>query len=79
MVHSSPSNSSSDFVEDDDDVEEEAEYLPEPVAPVASVIASVLPTASTPAVEEDEDEGEDEEEAPKPKPVIRRKTVPAKK
>jgi hypothetical protein len=80
MVHSSPNNSSSDFVEDDD---EEAEYIPEPVAPIAgSLIASVLPTVApiaAAAADEEEEEGEDEEEAPKPKPVIRRKTVPVKK
>jgi hypothetical protein len=77
MVHSSPSSSSSDFVDEDEDTaEEEADYLPEPVAP--SVVASVLPVASA-AVEEEEEGEEEEEEAPKPKPVIRRKTVPAKK
>ncbi len=75
MVHSSPSSSSADFVEDDDAEDDtEADYLPEPAAPV------VRAAAPAPAVVADEDEGEeDEEEAPKPKPVIRRKTVPAKK
>lgn len=77
MVHSSPSSASADFVEDGDDVEEDADYLPEPVAPTAapahtapapapSVIDAVMP----------EDDEEEEEEAPKPKSVIRRKVVP---
>lgn len=72
MVHSSPSNSSADFVEDDEEVDDtEADYLPEPAAPPARTVATPAPTAV-----EDEEE---EEEAPAPKPVIRRKTVPAKK
>jgi hypothetical protein len=79
MVHSSPSNSSSDFVVDDDEVDDtEAEYLPEPSAP-ARAVAPVAPVAPAPAADDDEEEDEEEEEAPKPKPVIRRKTVPTKK
>jgi hypothetical protein len=71
MVHSSPSNSSADFVEDNEDIDDtEADYLPEPSAPPAR--AGIAPVV-------DNDDEEDEEEAPKPKPVIRRKTVPTKK
>ena len=88
MVHSSPSSSSSDFVEDDDAVEEESDYLPEPVAPAApSVLSSVLPAASLPtatplqtaALADADEEEEDDEEAPKPKPTIRRKVPPKTK
>ena len=78
MVHSSPNNASSDFVEDDDVVEDaEADYLPEPAAPhVAAPLRTVAPAA---AADDEEEEDEEEEEAPKPKPIIRRKTVPTKK
>jgi hypothetical protein len=73
MVHSSPSNSSADFVEEDEDAEDtEADYLPEPSRTAAA-------PASVAAPVDDEEEQEEEEEAPKPKPVIRRKTIPAKK
>jgi hypothetical protein len=76
MVHSSPSTSSADFVEDDDADDTEADYLPEPAAPVARAAA---PAPAPLAADDEDDEDEEEEEAPKPKPVIRRKTVPAKK
>ena len=76
MVHSSPSNSSADFVEEDGDADDaEADYLPEPIRATGAFGA----TAPVAAPVEDEEEQEEEEEAPKPKPVIRRKTVPAKK
>lgn len=80
MVHSSPSSTSSDFLEDDEDCGSGGDsYLPEDagLAP-PSVVAAVMPTAPAPV---DDDEEEDEEEAPKPKPapIIRKKTVPAKK
>jgi hypothetical protein len=78
MVHSSPSSTSSDFLEDDEDGGASGDsYLPEDagLAP-PSVVAAVMPAAPA-----DDEEEEDEEEAPKPKPapIIRKKTVPAKK